>query len=587
MKVNCRSAVDALLKNRGWEKDIAILHEMANHLDRGGKSPLDWADSRKGHFSEMINGKRAFPVEWVIAFEKATRTAFADMLQPSGPPIKMEKLDFQPRGLRYVAYKDTIELYEKLMTEVDKYDDAVVFNQDEYFKSLLDYVLENDAKNGFRFLIENNFPGERRSMIYFDIQWGRWEGRFLRFEHLNEGLWKMLMEQDDVELFKRATRYDTWKRFLKWDEDKEETYLVPLLSTEKIKDFILTSFIEQETSGEKKLNVFLPLVICYAVRKKDVALIQTALEQYEDMIHEQINSIFPQPTEEEIRFANIVNRSEIVLQGGIVIFADFDMLIGDIEGNGKWGEFKQRLKALSGGAILEKMRRKDAKDIKIGERFPDQLRGYESVRVEPDQPTTEIKMLQDMEKCGFRGVPNIYPHSEVKGVFEIELPRGHWNDYCRQSNEKLALAIRILSGIHKISAQTLEKGQAYLHGPFHPSEIGEDKIWNWKNCHIGDAFEDLAEALISLTDLCSTERGRHDAKATMKAISDAFLEYEIAENVKDLGDRFCAWLDKRLQECEEQGNYDEHRRLSLARSFAAMHRKALNELHTRSVNTDS
>jgi hypothetical protein len=153
MKVIYRSAVDVLLKKRGWEKDIAILYEMANYLDRGGKSPSDWAESRKGHFSEMINGKRAFPVEWVIAFEKATRMAFADMIElskskPLESPIKMEKLDFRPVGIRYVAYQDTIELYERLMAEEDKYGDAVVFNQDEYSKSLLDYVLENDAENG-------------------------------------------------------------------------------------------------------------------------------------------------------------------------------------------------------------------------------------------------------------------------------------------------------------------------------------------------------------------------------------------------------------------------------------------------------
>ena len=541
---DCRNRITELRKKKGIESDLALLREMAKYMDIGDMNRYGWAEKNRTHFSEKISGKRAFTLEEICALERSIGVAYADIVAPAEVPIKMTKHDFQPSGIRYAAYCDSPELYGHLMAEVDVYGDSVFYNSDEFEKYLLDYIVEYNAQNGLRFMIETDAPVRKAGLLYFDVEHSRWEGNFHGMERLNEGLWRMLMDTDDAALFKRATPYDWRDRFgfCEWSEDREEAYLPPLLCTKEIKEYALMPFKEDGNP-----NVFLVLILRYALRKREVSLLQTALKQYEKMIEQQIESILPHLTEDDFSRATFLGHGMLSFPNSSIAFADFDTLVCELENGGVWGEIKGRFAALSGGAILDGMRRKDVKNMKLGERFPDRLHRCEIVKNDVNNPTAEI-----------------------------EMSRGSGDNSYRRNNEKLAPAIRILSKIHKLSAEKLGAGKAYLHGPFYSSDIHEDKIWHWQNCRTGEAFEDLAEALISLTDLCNSERGRHDAKATMTAISVAFAEYEVAENVKNFGDRFCAWLDARLQECEEKGIYDEHRRLSLARSFATMNREKLN-----------
>ncbi len=582
LTVNCRKGIDELCRSKGIETDLALLRRMAKYIDTQGMNKYEWAEKNRSHFSEKINGKRAFTTEDVIAFERATGVAFLDVIDPAEAPIKMAKRDFQPSGIRYAAYRDDPALYRQLWEDIDADEYRVICNSDEFEKHLTDYIVEYNAKGGLRFLIETEvFPG--RGYLYFDVGDGRWEGSFHHMEQLSEGLWRMLMEMDDVELFKRAALHlwhDTgYSPFYQWSEGTEEAYLPSLLRTHAIRECALEPFV-----GDGKPNAFLVLILHYALRKRDAALSQAALKQYEEMIEKQIERVLPHLTENDLECAGFVGHEMLHFRDKRIYFADVEMLAEGLENNGEWGEIKHRLAALSGGCILDRMRRKDVKEMQVGERFLDRLHRCEIVKTDADAPTAEIEMLLYMQACGYTGVPMIA--SKGDGVFEIEKERDRWNDYNR-SNGSLAPAIRILSRIHLLSAQVLKAGRVYLHGPFYPSDIGENKIWHWQNCHIGDAFEDLAEALLSLTDLCGQDLGRHDAKQTMKAISDAFSEYEIAENVKDLGTRFCDWLYARLSECKQKGDHDEHRRLSLARSFAEMNREALNELRTKSVHADA
>ena len=570
---DCRNRITELRKKKGMEADLDLLREMAKYMDIGDMNRYGWAEKNRTHFSEKISGKRAFTLEEICALERSIGVAYADIVAPAEVPIKMTKHDFQPSGIRYAAYCDSPELYGHLMAEVDAYGDSVFYNSDEFEKYLLDYIVEYNAQNGLRFMIETDVPDRKAGLLYFDVEHSRWEGNFHGMERLNEGLWRMLMDTDDAALFKRATSYNwrsgPWHSFCEWSEDREEAYLPPLLCTKEIKECALMPFKEDGNP-----NVFLVLILRYALRKREVSLLQTALKQYEEMIEQQIKSILPNLTEDDFRRATFLGHERLSFPNSSIAFADFDTLVCELENDGVWEEIKGRFAALSGGAILDGMRRKDVKNMKIGERFPDRLRRCEIVKNDVNNPTAEIEMLLYMKECGYDGVPRI--SSKGEGIFEIEMSRGRWDDSYRRTNEKLAPAIRILSKIHKLSAEKLGAGKSYLHGPFYPSDICEDKIWHWQNCRIDEAFDDLAEALISLTDLCNSEYGRHDSQATMTAISVAFAEYEVAENVKKFGDRFCAWLDDRLQECEKKGNYDEHRRLSLARSFSAMNREKLN-----------
>lgn len=144
-----RDRLEELKRNHGIKTDSDLLRRIYEDLRREEKrkynSQDEFVKKTKGSFSQMIdqiNG-RNFNQEFYLPLEKILETSMAYLLEGQG---EATPANYQDRGIKYAAATDTIGNYERLIEE------DVYFEEDEYRWTLLDYILENNSKNGLEFV---------------------------------------------------------------------------------------------------------------------------------------------------------------------------------------------------------------------------------------------------------------------------------------------------------------------------------------------------------------------------------------------------------------------------------------------------
>ena len=146
---NIRDRLEELKRNHGIKTDSDLLRRIYENLRREEKRKYSGQDEfvkkTKGSFSQMIdqiNG-RNFNQEFYLPLEKILDTSMAYLLEGQG---EVRPANYQDRGIKYAAATDAIGNYERLIEE------GVYFEEDEYRWTLLDYILENNSKNGLEFV---------------------------------------------------------------------------------------------------------------------------------------------------------------------------------------------------------------------------------------------------------------------------------------------------------------------------------------------------------------------------------------------------------------------------------------------------
>lgn len=144
-----RERLEKLRKSKGIKSNSDLLRMMYKDLRLEGKidyqDPEEFVRKTKGSFSQMIdqaNG-RSFNQDFYLPLEKILDTSMVYLLEGRGEPMPE---NYQDRGIKYAAATDNEDNYKRLIKE------GVYLEEDEYRWTLLDYILENNAKNGLEFV---------------------------------------------------------------------------------------------------------------------------------------------------------------------------------------------------------------------------------------------------------------------------------------------------------------------------------------------------------------------------------------------------------------------------------------------------
>ena len=191
--------IDILMKRRGIKKYVDLLREIALHLNYSHTDSYEFAQKEKCNFSKMLNNKRPLKYEFIIPLEKILGVPLAKLLNEKEylVPSNKENMIFD-KGLRYYAYLDDINLYEnELIKKVGKDGKSILYHEDEFGKTFLDYVIEYGSINGIYFLCKH-FKFKMKTGFNFYITEPM--GMF----HVNNNvveLARLVANSNDIELF--------------------------------------------------------------------------------------------------------------------------------------------------------------------------------------------------------------------------------------------------------------------------------------------------------------------------------------------------------------------------------------------------
>ena len=150
MGESIRERINELKKMNGFETDSEVINAIFQFKKTRGQAgrskDFEYNEKNKGSFSQCFNGKRNFKPEDYLAIEYVLNTSMAYIIEGKGEVSK----DFKPSGIRYAAFTDTQGNYEELMRE------DIVNSSDEYNKTLIDYMIEYESKNGFKYFAERD-----------------------------------------------------------------------------------------------------------------------------------------------------------------------------------------------------------------------------------------------------------------------------------------------------------------------------------------------------------------------------------------------------------------------------------------------
>ena len=143
-----RERLEKLRKSKGIKSNSDLLRMMYKDLRLEGKidyqDPEEFVRKTKGSFSQMIdqaNG-RSFNQDFYLPLEKILDTSMVYLLEGRGEPMPENYHD----RIKYAAATDNEDNYKRLIEE------DVYLEEDEYRWTLLDYILENNSKNGLEFV---------------------------------------------------------------------------------------------------------------------------------------------------------------------------------------------------------------------------------------------------------------------------------------------------------------------------------------------------------------------------------------------------------------------------------------------------
>lgn len=147
MENDVRKRIDLLKNKNKIKSDNDLLVEIYKYKKKHGKNLKqdlsDFIDKNKGSYSKMFNGKREFKEDDYLAIEYVLNTSMAYIIEGKGEMPNSFKL----KGIRYAAYTDTIGNYKDL-------EENILNSSDEYNMTLLDYMMENKSKTGFKYFAE-------------------------------------------------------------------------------------------------------------------------------------------------------------------------------------------------------------------------------------------------------------------------------------------------------------------------------------------------------------------------------------------------------------------------------------------------
>ena len=576
---------DSLYRELGIDKDTDFLRKLYNAYLRGHVDQSDaysWIEGgAKSNYSNYKKGKKGFPENYVLAIEKLTGKSLADILGVmDGEGVS----SFIPRGIRYAAYCDDAEAYRELSVKYNEWDsDVALFAHDEYGKNVLDYVIEYGSYNGLRYFIEE-------CGMYFEDRAVRYKWHAHEDEGTVLGIWNMLMELDDPDLFNNAvSRVFTEEGYCRHKRSfngrmGEGSIGGQLISKLPATDRIYRSLFAPRTISDGNTDVpamhpCLETLLAY-YSDKDDRICSEILDAYGRFVSAMISRIKEEHTREDLRNVYLVgdtlcHRAEDGREIGLMRLWDVETI------NFAFDAIASRVRALSLESILSGLEERSILDMQDGDYMLDREAGVYYVKCKRD---LAIEMLEKMKVAGVTGIPEYY--GEEHGVHSYEYAAHRYGD-AGYDIGALRYTLTILADIYNASKSTLGSGRTYLHGKGIATALYKQSsksygarvlLGDWDRVTVGDPISDV---VVALCELGRSEHYVDRRNETLLAVIAEGVSHFCDNYVKEsLGDKLVDEIKIRLATADKKrvGRTSEFEELYGVLCFADMYRDELNSL---------
>ena len=240
-RYNYEECFKLLYEEKGLSGNADLLRRMYHcyYKDKlGGASDRQrWINDSIADFGKMIRGERSFTESHIMAIERALGMSWVDIVEPLPAKREIAK-ELNEHTLRRAAYDDDeLEyLYLSSTRDADDYTD-VICNDDEYGKTIIDYILEYKSEGGLSFLIENGYIHLTRGL--------RIDGRIYHVDDKSDEILDFLFSLDKADDFlkllgKTSIDHEAFDRDAK-------RFASGILKTNKIFALLCKSFVDPVT----------------------------------------------------------------------------------------------------------------------------------------------------------------------------------------------------------------------------------------------------------------------------------------------------------------------------------------------------
>lgn len=457
-------------------------------------------DQRKGNFSAAKNNKRPFQKDEILCLEKLLNVPFVSLLEDDDT-----KFNFIPDGIRYAAYLDDIERYERLNNVKSHESNPILLNYDEFDKNIFQYVLEYNSSNGLSYLINEG-------IVTLDANWMNFlfhKGLYYSYSKeealkVNKEVIQMLISKNKFEEFNILFSLEELIRKVNSNGLgmlNDEEIIKSLLNNE---GFITSVLKKSEKIRLRNINIGLqsdrygyfvsPLItilINYGLMHIDIyentiiSLLNLSVE-----LNRKVINYFKMNISEGFRNAKL-DRSGLIREGRTIVGAVANYVIENpVDLSPKINNLLQKLddelnevafsgKHLTGGLSDKQVRIENGKLIK-----------------KHSNNKIEYEFLKFMESVGYDKVPKIIEiNKNEKDIFTY-IPGNTAKYVFEMSEEEIKEVLLELKRINNLSKDKFEKDKVCVHGDLSPQNVVfKDKklvgIIDWDSCYIGPEYYDF------------------------------------------------------------------------------------------------
>ena len=579
-KQNYENAFKKLYEENNIDGNAALLRKMftkyyKNILDKD-TDRQEWINKQLPDFRKKIKGERSFTESDKKAIERALEMSWADIVEPLPDSEIKKKKEFDPIGIRYAAYMDDESLYEELYAQLDADEYThVLFNSDEYGKSVIDYLLEYRSVNGLRYMINKEF-------IYPHCNDLELHGRAYYTRDHSDELWDRILSIDDEALYSKLLEgLNLTEKIYRPDD----TILEKMLNSRKFLNAVCKER-EHPTTKLKYMPPILLVFLNFALEKGKNADAQYIFNKYKSFIDDRIEE-FKNSADVEKSHFNVLHSvydglANIYYTDKNRVYSDRNetpsMYALDLSGlpTAEHGELAEQMEDYSVYSIMKRLEVKELSEMEYGEAFT--RNGICYIKMKPDVSLEALKYLTCEKNCKY--LPKYL--GEENGVTMVAECRRNW--YRVDMSELGAM----LAEIHSLSREKLGDGKVYKYSGgfsddnyncFSHNEKTQTPVINfWRKCEISTPMDDLITAFLKLE--CRYHSDHLGAESKLDAFLQLLNGYGSTCDTVDLGDKLDRAADELIQKAIDSGKDEEITRCYMLKSFIVIHRKKLNELNT-------
>lgn len=523
---------------------------------------IKYYNERRGNFSAAKHNKRPFQKDEILCIEKLLNVPFVSLLE--GEEIKF---NFNPEGIRYTAYLDSIEEYERLSNLISEGESSPLLNYDEFDKNIFQYILEYNSSNGLSFLINKGIVTLDTNWNFFLFNGGLYYSKEEALE-VNKNIMQMLISDNKLKEFNTLFSIEDLIRRVKSDELgmlkneeiikvllNEKDFIMNVLECSKIKLSAINYGLESDRYGYF-VSPLITVLMNYALIHFDdykntvISLLNLSID-----LNKKVINYFKMDVPEKFRNVSLDN-SGLIREGRTIVSSVANYVIEEpVDLSSEANNLLQKLNDELNEIVF-------STKILTGEFSERQIR-IENGKLIKKHSNNEVEydFLKLMDRVGYIKVPKIIEiNKNGKDIFTY-IPGNTAKYVFEMSEAEIKEIILELKKIHTLSKNNLIGNKVYVHGDLSPQNVVfKDKklagIINWDSCYIGSNYYDLIYVFWTWCNVGSYSRNNEKIFSKLKNLLEIYeADFEFK---KDFANKIRNVMESKLKNINRVDNSYEH-----------------------------